>query len=77
MLSKEGLLGQLYKFQFVDYDVNDDDKFPELVYSAYMDRNINPNPNEPIILELHPWENRLMKSGILNLIEIPHFGRTP
>ena len=77
MLDEEGFLDQLYKFQFVDYDLADDNNFIELFNSEYMGIKISPYPNVPIILELRTWVNGLMKLGILNMLEVPHFGRIP
>ena len=76
VLVEENLLEQLYKIQFVNHDITNEEKFLELVNSKYMETRHNSHPNAPIIVELQTWKNGLMKSRILNLLEIHHFGRT-
>ena len=75
VLLEENLHGQIQKFQFADHNITNGEKFPNLVIRNYLEKMISSYPKAPVVLELQTWENGLMKSGILNLLEIPHFER--
>jgi hypothetical protein len=68
------LLGCMEKLKYSDHDVADTGKFPEFAQQVYMD-NIGTRPFGDPILQPKPWAVGLANTGILNLVEIPHFGR--
>jgi hypothetical protein len=68
------LLGCVEKLKYSDHDVVDAGKFPEFAQQVYMD-NIGTGPFNNPILQPKAWETGLANTCILNLVEIPHFGR--
>jgi hypothetical protein len=73
-VSVEGdMLGKISTLKFSDHDIMDEKKFPELAREKYLCTKSVPGTGE-ILLEPQMWATRLEKSGILNLLEIPHFG---
>jgi hypothetical protein len=59
-----------------DHDIIDEKKFPKLAPSKYLKRYIS-QETKMVVIEPEIWETRLQKAGILNLFDIPHFGRSP
>jgi hypothetical protein len=73
-VSVEGdMLGKVFSLKFVDHDITDEQKFLELAREKYLCTKSVPGIGA-ILLETQTWETRLMKMGILNLLEVPHFG---
>jgi hypothetical protein len=68
------LLGCMEKLRYSDHDVADEGKFPEFAQQVYLD-SIGIGPFGDPILQPKPWAAGLENTGILNLLEIPHFGR--
>jgi hypothetical protein len=68
------LLGCIEIFWYIEHDVSDTNKFPKFMQSVYMESLGTRTFKYPI---LHPnqWVIGLENIGILNLMEIPHFGR--
>jgi hypothetical protein len=56
------------------HDVSDRDNFHEFVPQFYMERKGTSSSGVPI-LEPKQWIVGLYNTGIMNLLEIPHFGR--
>jgi hypothetical protein len=67
------ILGCVEKLKYFDHDVTDKDKFPEFVPQVYMERKGTSSSGVPI-LEPKQWITGLYNTGIMNLLEIPHFG---
>jgi hypothetical protein len=68
------MLGKVPKLRYADYDVRDAAKFPDLDKVTYL---INIGQIEPLgkpIMEPTQWTIELYNSGIMNLLDIPHFG---
>jgi hypothetical protein len=73
-VSQEIILGHIEKLWYSDHDVMDTDKFPEFAKKFYLETvGIGPF-GEPINQEIQ-WVDRLAKTGILGLLDIPNFGR--
>jgi hypothetical protein len=68
------LLGHVGKIKYLDHDVVDEDKFPELSKRVYMETVGMNSFGEPISHPLQ-WATMLEKIGILGLLDLPHFGR--
>jgi hypothetical protein len=68
------MLGFVNKLKYVDHDVADIGKFPKFVQQVYMD-NRGEGPLVDPILEPKQWIIGLYNTRIMNLLEIPHFGR--
>jgi hypothetical protein len=68
------LLGCVERLRYSDHDVVDAGKFPEFVQQVYLD-SIGTCPFGDPILQPKQWAAGLANTGILNLLEIPHFGR--
>jgi hypothetical protein len=72
-VSIEGdMLDKVVSLKFMDHDITDEQKFPELAREKYLCTKSIPG-TRAIVLETQVWETRLEKLGILNLMEIPHF----
>jgi hypothetical protein len=59
----------------VYHDVTDTVKFPDFVQEVYLENRGEVGPLGKPILELVQWVTGLYNSGIMNLLDIPHFGR--
>jgi len=68
------LLGCIERLRYADHDVSDTKKFLEFVQQVYIESLGTWPFGDPI---LHPkkWAEKLENTGILNLLEIPHFSR--
>jgi hypothetical protein len=68
------LLGYFENIKYLDHDVTDIDKFPEFVKRVYLQTVVldafGQSVNQPL-----QWVAGLEKTGILGLLELPHFGR--
>jgi hypothetical protein len=69
-----GLLGCIEKLRYADHDVSDTRKFPEFAQQVYMEI-LGTGPLGDLVLQPKQWIAGLVNIGILNLLEIPHFGR--
>jgi hypothetical protein len=69
------MLGEIESLRYSDHDLSDAKKFPELAPQNYLHTIMRPRS---LVMTLEPkeWETRLQRVGILNLLEIPHFGRS-
>jgi hypothetical protein len=67
------ILGCVEKLRYADHDVADRDKFIEFEPQVYMERKGISVSGVPI-LEPKKWITGLYNTGIMNLLEIPHFG---
>lgn len=67
--SAEDMLGKIANLKFMDHDITDAKKFPELAREQYLRTR-----SVPGIGEILKWASGLEKEGIQNLLEILHFG---
>jgi hypothetical protein len=72
----DDMLGKVPKLRYVDHDVRDADKFPELAEETYITNTREIGPLGKFILETTQWIMRLYNLRIMNLLDIPHFGRS-
>jgi hypothetical protein len=68
------LIGCVEKLRYSDHNVVDARQFPEFAQQVYLD-SIGIGPFGDPILQPNPSAAGLTNTGILNLLEIPHFGR--
>jgi hypothetical protein len=68
------LLGCMQKLWYSNHNVADMDKLPEFARKVYLD-SVGTGPFGDPILQPKQWETRLANTGILNLLDIPHFGK--
>jgi hypothetical protein len=68
------LLGCVEKLWYSDHNVTDMDKFPEFAKQVYLD-SVGTRPFDDPILQSKQWAAGLANTEILNLLDIPHFGR--
>ena len=74
---KEGdMLGKIPRMKYSDHDLSDRNKFPDLAPEQYLRRVTNVD-TAAYVLELQEWARGLKQAGFFNLLEIPHFGRSP
>jgi hypothetical protein len=66
--------GKVPNMRYVDHDVHSEEKFVELAEENYLINTREIGHLGKPILELTQWITRLYNSGILNLLDIPHFG---
>jgi hypothetical protein len=72
---EQDMLGLVPNLKYTDHDIMDEKKFLELVPSKYLKKYIN-EKIQMIVIEPQTWEKGLDKDDILNLFDIPHFGRS-
>jgi len=68
------MLGFVNKINYDDHDVVYMGNFPEFVQKVYMESKGEGPAGDPI-LEPKQWIGGLYNTWIMNLLEIPHFGR--
>jgi hypothetical protein len=69
------MLGKSVSLKFVDHEITDEQEFLEMAQEKYLCAKIIPGIGS-ILLEPHTWVTRLERLGILNLLEIFHFGQS-
>jgi hypothetical protein len=67
------MLGLIPALKYVDHDITDENKFPELVPNKFLKKYIS-SETHMIVIEPQVWATGLQKEGLLNLFDIPHFG---
>jgi hypothetical protein len=70
------MLGKVLKLKYVDHDVTDTTKFPDFVHESYLENRGDVGPLGKTILETVQWVIGLYNLGIMNFLDIPHFGRS-
>jgi hypothetical protein len=70
----DDMLGKVPKLRYADHDVRDMIKFPELAEENYLINTGEIGPLGRPVLEPVQWITGLYNSGIMNLLDIPHFG---
>jgi hypothetical protein len=68
------MMGFVPKLKYVDHDVTELEKFPDLVQEVYIE-NRGSTLKGILKMESKQWIMGLYNYGIMNLLEIPHFGR--
>jgi hypothetical protein len=68
------LLGCIERLWYAYHDVFDNNKFPEFAQQVYME-SLGMGPLGYPVLHPKHWVAGLVNTRILNLLEIPHFGR--
>jgi hypothetical protein len=75
-VEEEGLLlGHVNDLKYQDYNLLDHVKFPQLQVDQYMVMTVNP-ATKVEALTPQAWMASLQPSGLLNLLQILHFGRS-
>jgi len=69
-------LGQVPLLKLEDLDLADHEKFPHLVTKQLMRRIIDTTTGMTT-LELWRWLRGVDKAGLLNMLWVPHYNRTP
>jgi hypothetical protein len=70
---KEDLLEYVEKINYLDHDAMEMDKFPEFTKKVYL-QMVGLDPFGAPVHQPHQWAVGLEKTGILELLELPHFG---
>lgn len=76
VIEEGALLGQIPNLKYQDYNLLDPKKFPHFQVDRYMCRRINLVTNIET-LALQEWIENLAPLGLLNLLRIPRFARSP
>jgi hypothetical protein len=71
----EDMLGKVPKLKYADHNVIDTMKFPDFAHEVYLENRGEVGHLGKPILEPAQWIQGLYNSGIMNLLDIPHFGR--
>jgi hypothetical protein len=74
MVTMEYMMGKVPKLRYADHDVRDTEKFLDLAQENYLEDMGEIGPLGIPVLEPTHWITRLYNSGIMNLLDIPHFG---
>ena len=76
-INTEGtLLEQISNLKYQDDNLLDPEKFPQFQDNQYMCRRIDP-VTKVEVLAPQEWIEKLTPSGLLNLLRISHFARSP
>jgi hypothetical protein len=70
----EDMLGKVLKIKYVDHDINDIVKFPDFMQEVYLENMGEVGTLGKPILEPAQWVTDLYNSGIMNVLDILHFG---
>lgn len=68
----EDVFGNISLVKFDDYDLENEETFLDLALEYYLDRVLY---DDVVKVEPMLWARGLSNAGILNLLNIPHFGR--
>jgi hypothetical protein len=71
----EDMLGNVPQLKYVDQNIIDKMKFPEIVSDNYLEMKIDAKMYFPVV-ELKVWARGLEQASLLNLFDIPQFGRS-
>jgi hypothetical protein len=74
MVTMEDMLKKVLKLRYSDHNVRDSTKFLELVEEAYLANTGEIGLLGKPMMEPAQWIKRFYNSGIMNLLDIPHFG---
>jgi hypothetical protein len=72
----EDMLGKVLKLRYSNHEVRDMEKFPELAEEDYLVDTWEIGPLGRPIMEPAQWIPWLYNSNIMNLLNLPHFGRS-
>jgi hypothetical protein len=75
VIVNEDMLGRVSQLKYVEHDIIDTTKFPELAPHHYLELIKDVAMNQRISVP-KVWERGLEQEGILNLFDIPHFGQS-
>jgi hypothetical protein len=75
VIVEEDMLGLIPSLKYEDHDITDEKKFLELAPRNYLNRYISIK-TKLVVIEPKIWETWLQKVGLMNLFDIPHFGRS-
>ena len=66
------MLGMIPALKYVDHEIKDEKKFPELVPNTFLRKFITPE-NYMIVIEPQVFSRGLKNAGLLKLFDITHF----
>jgi hypothetical protein len=70
----DDMMGKVPKIRYANYNVCDATMFRELAEDTYLTNTKEIGPLGRPILDVAQWIKGLYNSGIMNLLDIPHFG---
>jgi hypothetical protein len=74
VITMDYIMGKVPKLRYFDHDVRDATKFPYLLKESYLSNKGEIGPLGKPIMEPAQWITGQYNSGIMNLLDIPHFG---
>jgi hypothetical protein len=74
VVTVDDMLGKVPKLRYSDHDVCDKTKFPYLAKENYLLNIGEIGPLGKAIIDRAQWIIRLYNYGIMNLLDITHFG---
>jgi hypothetical protein len=74
VVTMQDMLRKVPKLRYSDHDVRDVTKFLDLAEESYLENTREIGPLGKPITEPTQWITRLYNSGIMNLLDISHFG---
>ena len=69
------MIGKIDQLKYVDHDTNDQGKFPQFTPGTYL-HSVCYQETGATLLEVKQWAAGLDKAGLLNMLDVPHFGRS-
>ena len=70
------MIGKIDRIKYADHDTNDHEKFPHFVPGKYLHSVHYPEVGTTL-LEVKQWAAGLEQVGLLKMLNVPHFGRSP
>ena len=69
------MTGKIDRLKYADHNTNDQGKFPQFAPGTYL-HSVHYQETEATLLEVKQWATGLDKAGLLNMLDVPHFGRS-
>ena len=76
VLKVGSMVGRVDKLKYSDHDTNDRENFPQFAPGKFLHRVIYLDNNMTMV-EVRQWAAGLEQAGLLRMLNVPHFGRSP
>ena len=70
------MVGRVDKLKYADHDTNDLEKFPQFAPGKFL-HTVTYRETNVTLVEVRQWASGLEQAGLLRMLNVPHFGRSP
>ena len=70
------MTGKIDWLKYADHDTNDHGKFLQFAPGKYL-HSVHYPETSTTLLEVKQWAAGLEQAGLLKMLNVPHFGRSP